>query len=252
MIALVNAPVSRPIAQKSPPATAPAPAPQDGVTLSPAAVAAARDLPLQGTWNTRQIGGLPAKNGTIRENMVYRSDALQSLTSGDVNTLKAIPIKTVIDLREPSELKTDGPDVYQAPNRVSLPMGTNINGTSPDGYKSLVLGNDASLRGFFATMANPQNYPVLYHCHSGKDRTGIVSALLERVLGTPRDQIMSDYLLSQHDKPTKQVDASWMQAVFKTVDDAGGIDKFLQARGVTAAQLASIRKILIDPSVQKN
>ncbi|HEY3998763.1 MAG TPA: tyrosine-protein phosphatase [Candidatus Xenobia bacterium] len=211
-----------------------------------------RDLELQGTHNTRQLGGLPTRGGVIRPNVIFRSDALQNVTPADTSTLKGIPVRTVIDFRSQEEIDAEkAADRYQAPNRLSLPAEVPDFHLDAEDYRKLLLTMDSTIKGFFTTLAKPENYPVLYHCYSGKDRTGITTALLLMTLGTPRDVITSDYMLSQRGQTQKQVDPSWIQVVYDEVDKAGGIDKFLGARGVTQQDLYQVRRYLCQTPVAR-
>jgi protein-tyrosine phosphatase len=203
--------------------------------------AGARAVPLEGTPNTRELGTLPIDGGTIRSGCLFRSAALTTLTDNDVHTLTDRGVRTVIDLRTDAEILRDGEDVYRAPQRLRLPMWVEHLPTSwPSTYHHLLFDNPRSVHGFFATLTDPKAYPVLFHCHSGKDRTGILSALLLEALGTPRDVIVDDYLQSQRNDPDLKVDEAWLQRIFDDVDAAGGIRPLLARFGVTEDDLGRI------------
>jgi protein-tyrosine phosphatase len=217
------------------------------LALPALAQAPVRDIPLEGTRNTRDLGGLPAGAGRVRAGMVYRSGALCFLSEADVERLKALGLQTLIDLRTRSEIERDGPDrlslTDSIPVRLWLPMQSQGQGLAA--YRWQIAHNDRVLRGFFGVLAEPASYPVLFHCSAGKDRTGILTALLLEALGTPRQHIMADYLRSQERSPALVVRPEWLQAVFEAVDQAGGIGPFLERAGVDAATQARLRTLLV-------
>lgn len=207
-----------------------------------------RKVTLQGTRNTRELGGLPVQGGTFKKGQVYRSGALCFATLQDAATLKSLGIKTIIELRLAGEIKKDGPDkpylTSGVANKVHWPMA-NSHGLGKEAYESYMKENGPLFRDFFRLMAKPSNYPVLYHCSAGKDRTGILTALLLESLGTPRDVIMDDYIHSRRITPKLKVQEDWLQVVFEEIDQAGGIDSYLRRIGVTDQERESIRKTLV-------
>ena len=95
-------------------------------------------------------------------------------------------------------------------------------------------------------LARPESYPVIYHCSAGKDRVGILTALLLDALGTPRSVILDDYLQSQRNSPKLEVHEEWLQEVFEAVDRSGGTLSFLAIQGIPAGQLEQIRNYLTE------
>lgn len=206
-----------------------------------------RKVPLDGTRNTRELGGLPVLGGTFPRGKVFRSGALCFATPADAAKLQKIGVKTIIELRLDNEIAKDGPDkAYLTRNVPSLhhwPMAGS-RGPGLPAYESYMEENGPLFRDFFSVLSKPGNYPVLFHCSAGKDRTGILAALLLDLLGTPRAVIYDDYLHSMRITPKLKVDKTWLDAVFKAVDAEGGTEAFLKARGVTAEQIAAVRRIL--------
>ncbi len=207
-----------------------------------------RAVLLQGTRNTRELGGLPVTGGTFREGMVYRSGALCFASVSDAQKLSGLGIRTVVELRLPSEIEKDGPDkpylLEKIPNTLHWAMG-NSHGLGKQAYQSYMLENRPLFRDFFSLMAKEESYPVLYHCSAGKDRTGILTALLLESLGTPREVIMDDYIHSRRITEKLKVQEDWIQVVFDEVDEAGGIDSYLDGIGVSALQRQAIRNTLV-------
>jgi protein-tyrosine phosphatase len=178
-----------------------------------------RRLPLTGTPNFRDLGGYRTTDGRYtRWGLMYRSGVLTYLTPADLTYLSHLGIRVVCDFRTQEENKesperwVDDPSV----DLVSLPIGTNSNNNVNQDLEQLLAGNPtpAQLRehleqiyGKFVVDAAPKfasiftqlendHLPLLYHCTAGKDRTGVFSAILLRVLGVPMDTIVADYALT--------------------------------------------------------
>ncbi len=170
-----------------------------------------RFLPLEGTLNTRDIGGYPAGGNTrIREGMLYRSDDLSMLSDRDLDVLENKGLASVIDLREKSR-KQKYPDmmpegaqyywfpVYDHTKPLHIPLlfrRSAISDAFQQGYIEYIEEWAERLKPVFTLLADEQAYPVLIHCTSGKDRVGVVTALLMSVLGVPEPYIVSDFSLS--------------------------------------------------------
>ncbi|MEV5980223.1 tyrosine-protein phosphatase [Streptomyces sp. NPDC052114] len=193
--------------------TAPAPAIRQG------------QVPLQGAVNVRDVGGHRTYDGeTVRTGRVFRADALGKLTDADLTTLSWLGLKTVIDFRVPAEVQYDGPDRLPAGlTPVSRPVTDNglftqlltaIGSKDPvkqeemlgngraaafmrDVYRTFVTDSTNRER-FAATLRDIANSrsPLLYHCTSGKDRTGWTTYLLLRLVGVPERTAVGDYLAS--------------------------------------------------------
>lgn len=178
---------------------------------------ALRRLPLEGPRNFRDLGGYPTRSGRrVRWGQIYRADALSELTDADIEYLDRLGLERVIDLRGEME-------ATQRPNRLAgvegfaytrLPVGEGDLSAAEWArkYESGELGpvdQDWLLRSYCRTLderaqrvgevlrvlaAEPS--PAVFHCTAGKDRTGIVSALLLLLLGVPREIAVGDYSLT--------------------------------------------------------
>ncbi|MGI5844513.1 MAG: tyrosine-protein phosphatase [Candidatus Xenobium sp.] len=209
-----------------------------------------RAVLLEATRNTRDLGGLPTRNGFIRDGLVYRSGALCFLTEADVATMQALKLSTVLELRVDSEINKDGPDrlalTSSIPHHLRLPMSSS-RGRGAEAYAVLLEENRQAIRGFFELLANRRSLPLLFHCSAGKDRTGILTALLLESLGTPREVILDDYMQSVRNSPGLVVHPEWLEMVFRVVDGAGGIEAFLKSKGVPAQIPEAIRQNIEEP-----
>ncbi len=207
-----------------------------------------RAVTFESTRNTRDLGGLPAGGRWIRKHMIYRSGAFCYATPADQQKLAHMGLKTIIDLRSRREV-----DVKEGPDRLPEGCPTTIEylpmvfkgDTKIGRYYSYALDNDASVQGFFAALARRDTYPVLFHCSAGKDRTGVMAALLLELLGVKRSIIMDDYLQSRRNSAKLEVHEEWLGEIFSLIDKAGGVRRFLQAQGVDAEDLDVIPSILL-------
>lgn len=180
-----------------------------------------RVLHLKNGFNFRDLGGYEAAGGkTVKWHKLVRGSYLSDLKQGDQQKLYDYGIRTVIDLRTKEEAVKypDRLDYYPL-RYVSLPVlkqdltdssvnVRNLAGQVSDEkaglhqmhyvYDQLVINEEAqeAYRRFFLTLLNYPSAGVLFHCSTGKDRTGIVAILLLALLGVPEAVIKQDYLMS--------------------------------------------------------
>lgn len=164
-----------------------------------------RLVALEGCLNFRDLGGYPSADGRrVRWRQLFRSDALHALTPADVSRLRdEIGLTTVIDLRSSAELRGDGDAPLQrlAVTHHHLPLfdgdAMRDSGrldviTLADRYWLMAEYAKAKIATVLTTLAAADG-PAVYHCAAGKDRTGVVSAVLLGVLGVPDEVIVADY-----------------------------------------------------------
>jgi protein-tyrosine phosphatase len=177
---------------------------------------------LDGCFNFRDLGGYTAPGGrTVRRGQVYRSDALHRLTERGTKSFAALGIATVIDLRAPAEIARRAwqpPPGWagrwlHVPLRPAVPDWTAYSKAQLDGpgfaathYLETAERGRAAIRTVIETLAEPARLPAVFHCAAGKDRTGIVAALILTLLGVPAEQAADDYALS--DIATQRWEAS--------------------------------------------
>lgn len=170
---------------------------------------AARFVPLQGTLNTRDLGGLSvAGNGTTRSGVFFRSDIPLDLAAADFERLHELGLDTVIDLRQPQELERD-------PNSLASTAGIDYQNVEIWGHIDesaqpadpyditafYIRALDHAGHAFVRVMTLLAKAPgaALFHCTAGKDRTGLVAALLLEAVGVDRQTIVDDFALT-HDR----------------------------------------------------
>ena len=166
-------------------------------------------IELQGAYNVRDLGGLRTKDGRItRPGVIYRGDSLDNLTAGDEKILfEKLGIGTIVDLRTQAE--TEGKDLYfPVPRcRFSLLVEGRLGhepfpSDDPAELGKVYLANlesgRAAVKGTFDIIAANLKAGVatLFHCAAGRDRTGVMAALLLGLVGVTDGQIAMDYVQS--------------------------------------------------------
>ena len=173
-----------------------------------------RVIDLEGCLNFRDLGGYPTADGRrLAWRRIYRSDGLHRLTVPDVARLRDdLGLTDLIDLRSTAELKLDGRGPLERepmafhhvplfdgdrPSTFSLDMQRRMQEMSlADRYFGLAETAKESIARVVWLIADAKGGTV-YHCAAGKDRTGVISAILLSALGVPEELIVADYALSQ-------------------------------------------------------
>jgi protein-tyrosine phosphatase len=180
-------------------------------------VVSVRRLPLEGAKNFRDLGGYRTSDGQyVRWGLVYRSGYLADLTRQDYEYLSGLGIRLVCDVRANGErMRSPTNWVGDSPEFLSVPIGPNRDGTlTADDLKRRVAAandpNKGSAAAYDFAIKDAEQYgkilhrivagdlPAVEHCTSGKDRTGVFSAILLTALGVPRAVVVQDYLLTEH------------------------------------------------------
>jgi len=178
-----------------------------------------RIVPLRGSFNFRDLGGYPGTAGrTTRWGRLYRADALHDLSADDVGMLGRMGLRTVVDLRTERELARTGrgplgsedvafhhlavvrEGVREGGSSDGPPVGESMAAPVPSGEDLverylwyLDVGRD-SLVEVLTLLSADEHYPLVFHCAAGKDRTGVVAALVLEILGVDRPAIVADYV----------------------------------------------------------
>jgi protein-tyrosine phosphatase len=165
-----------------------------------------RVIELEGAHNARDLGGLEAAGGaTTARGRLVRAEFTDLIAPGDVDVLvHRFGLRTVVDIRRPSETRHEsvawaehGVDWHNFPFGLGKGAAVAVGGAD---FASVYLGylhtDPATVIGAVETLLDPGNHPAMFHCAAGKDRTGVLSALLLDVLGVPHDVIASDYAMS--------------------------------------------------------
>ena len=192
--------------------------------------------------NARDLGGTPLPSGAVvARGAVFRGPPLR-LNAAGCDAFHQLGIRTVIDLRIDSETKQvpQATCVQQSAEVVSAPLPVPYN-VSPRDYIA-ILDSRASIASIFDRLGDAEAYPIYFHCTWGRDRTGVIAAVLLRALGASRATIMREYELSKlHVGAYPQS----LEAALEAIEQRGGIDAYLASAGVSDAQLATLRRRLI-------
>jgi protein-tyrosine phosphatase len=176
--------------------------------------------------NLRDMGGYKTRDGaTVACGLVYRSDTFHPMSAEDIEKLARLGLKNDYDLRTSAEVKVK-PD--QVPSGVQYHMlnvladaksaapaqlealmhqpkkanaalaGGKVEALFIEGYREFVSLPSArqSYRTLFRSLGDPQNLPAVFHCTTGKDRTGWAAAALLTLLGVPEETVMADFMRS--------------------------------------------------------
>ncbi len=179
--------------------------PHDGTMETPS-----RLLPLVGAYNFRDLGGYPTGDGRrTRWGRLYRSDTLHELTDGDLVALRDLGLRAVLDLRTAAEVEQSGrgllgeePVDYQHLSVIDQDAGESTAAPAPPGDDLaerylwyLEIGRRA-LVSALESMTSEDRYPMVFHCTAGKDRTGVLAALVLDILGVEPTVIAEDYVIT--------------------------------------------------------
>ncbi len=245
-----------------------------------------RRIRLPGTVNLRDVGGYPAVGGggtggggtggeTVRWGTLLRSDALHRLDDSGRAALSALGLRTVIDLRTdeevraaPSALDDTGARTFHVPLFDAAAIGR-LPPELAAIYRYMIDDCGAAIATAIGRLCADGALPGLVHCTAGKDRTGLVVALVLEVIGVPDEIIAADYALSGAYLDTSTTSAigriraisgigRWLDlgalgASPQIIHDAlarirarsGTVSDYLLGNGLTAGDLGNLRAALV-------
>ncbi len=168
-----------------------------------------RRIDLEGCYNFRDLGGYPTQDGArVRWRLLFRSDALHHVTPADVSRIVGeFAIGEIVDLRSTGELRSEGRGLLaeEAARFHHLPLFDSevsedtrqaAEYTLADRYFLMAEYAREPIARVIGTLAD-STAPAVYHCAAGKDRTGVISAVLLSLLGVCDEIIVADYAASQ-------------------------------------------------------
>lgn len=244
-----------------------------------------RVLPLTGVANFRDLGGYPTLDGgTTRWRTVFRADGLHQLTATDVEVLRDLPLRTVIDLRTPDEVEQRGRypleahpvtmhhlsvldrtwDVDEA-RRDALPPAEFLH----QQYRIMLRDSGERFAAALSLLADHDSAPAVFHCAAGKDRTGLLAALVLGTVGVPRTWIVEDFALTatamdrimdeMRKDPERAAFLDEVPATFFSADpegmdrtladvedEHGSIGDYVRHLGVPDETIAHLAELLVD------
>lgn len=246
-----------------------------------------RRVPFEGAGNFRDLGGYPTKaGGQTRWGLVYRSDGLQNMTETDLRHYEALGVRVVYDLRRddererlPNRVPSIGLCIMTPAYEAGVGPLDRLNVADREGgerllremYHNMLVHSGRVIGTMFGGLSSPAGMPAVFHCHAGKDRTGLVAALLLELLGVERQVVLDDYELTarfrlrehQTESFQRMLDSGmapeaaagmlgaprWAMAetLAQLDDDFGGIEPYLRDRAALDQQtIDRLRRLLID------
>ena len=178
-----------------------------------------KSIDIKKVHNFRNVSGITNIEGRkLKDSMIYRSANLHELKENSFKTFEALKIKKIIDLRTKQEIddrpdnvppgvtyvrlaafEDKGDQLNQA--KILVKQGkvnrTNAENRMLDFYKEYPIEKPEVIRNIIDEVL-ASDAPVLYHCSAGKDRTGIITALILKILNFDDATIFNDYLSSNN------------------------------------------------------
>jgi protein-tyrosine phosphatase len=237
-------------------------------------------IPVPGTYNFRDVGGLPALTGTVRGGVLFRSDGLHRLGEAGRAELRELGVGIVIDLRDENEAALmpddlDGLDVevLRLPVFEGSGASQGSGGISLDAlYERIVTKHAPIVVSALREIASAGERSVVVHCTAGKDRTGVVIALALMAVGVDRDAVIDDYARTEDnlagewlegmvdligrygipDTPELRIlmggsPREAIEGVIEIIErEHGSTRRYLLASGLALHELAALEALLID------
>ncbi len=248
-------------------------------------------LGLDGPANFRDLGGHRTEaGGRLRSGRVFRSDSLSYLSDADVGALRdRVGIRTVIDLRSPPEVGDHGHGPLSAlVDQRHMPI---VDQTKPEDaprfrirrqpqfqrideiYLHMLDAFGERFGAVIRVIAEADRHPLVFHCAAGKDRTGLVSALVLGACEVPDEDIAADFAYTEMRMPeiiarnterlggiegvktgaevTGQQYGAQPGAMLTVLeqlrDRHGSLAAYLGSVGVTSAAVEALRRALVEP-----
>jgi protein-tyrosine phosphatase len=252
--------------------------------FTPDPTALDRSIAFELVFNVRDLGGLPvAGGGSTRRGVVYRGDGVHRLAGDDLERARTLGLRTVVDLRTTGEIERsqrfpveEHPvDWHHLPlfermwSEDDLVATTGAVDFLRERYLDMLVTGGGSIARVVELVA--EGPPLLFHCAAGKDRTGVVSAVVLSLAGVPAEEIAGDYhatagamaafvdwltvahpeaLDTMTSQPPEYLEAprDAMATFLDAVDDRyGSMEGYVAGLGVSTATVDALRAAVVDP-----
>lgn len=230
---------------------------------------------LEGAYNFRDLGGLPLQDGGVLPmGRLFRSDTVQAITQADADYLvRELGLRTVVDLRLTEEVEGEGRGLLaqegavrfiHSPLRMAATEGIPADEVVQHLYAQCLAA--PALPQAIEHIAMQSGRPTLFHCAAGKDRTGMVAAIVLDILGVQHDAIVADYMRSKAAMPLMvkrfltwpryrdhvlntppavyEVEEWPVQQLLEQLQQQGGGQAWAIAHGVAPALLEHFRQVM--------
>lgn len=243
-----------------------------------------RCVRFEAAFNFRDLGGYGCKDGRrLRWRRLFRSDALQWMTQGDAHKAREVlGVRSVVDLRDTEEVQRNGraPFLQHPVRYFHVPILDGERRASqqaqerPDFdmarlYLRMLRKGAQDFVKAMRTIAERSHEPVVFHCAAGKDRTGLLAAILLGAMGVSDDDIVGDYALTAGhmdpiiermrstpgyaeivgDRPADNF-SSRPEAMARTLDgvraDWGSMRGYVIANGICTDELATLEHAVLE------
>lgn len=216
---------------------------------------APRNLYIDGVTNVRDIGGWKNDSGVpVKQGMLFRSakfnadESTEILISEEgIQTLtEELGIKTEIDLRTSDDNENGGITHSVLGDNVSYIQIPFVSGGN------IVLLNKDKIKAIFTILGNEENYPIVFHCSIGTDRTGMIAFLINSLLGVSEEDLYKDFLFSNFGDIGRMRAPSIIETYMDTVrmNKAATLkentEEYLISIGVDREDIDALRRILSD------
>ena len=256
--------------------------PPTSETFSPDPTALDRSIVFELAFNVRDLGGLPTEDGrSIRPGLLYRGDGVHRLAGADLEKARTLGLRTVIDLRTIGEIERGGrfpiddhpvdwhnlPILERMWSEDDLVATTGAVAFLCERYVDMLRSGGVAIARIVDLTAD--GTPLLFHCAAGKDRTGVVAAVLLGLAGVSPEEIAADYhatagamaafvdwltvtypeaIDSMTSQPPEYLEAPLeaMTMFLERVDQQyGSIEGYVDTLGVDAATIDRLRSHLV-------
>lgn len=250
-----------------------------------------RRLPFEGCFNFRDLGGWQTDDGrAVRWGQLFRADSVHLMTDADcVRAKEEVGLRLLLDLRNDVEIELAGigrlaegglvrhslPLSSRRKDPIDAPRAAASSDRSPatlaaNYLATLEASNDLIVEAV-ETLASEDGLPAVFFCAAGKDRTGVLSAVVLGALGVRDEDIVEDYVLTAdaiapiierlaaipgapamyRDFPVTHFTpyAETMELVLEGIHETyGSFASYLRAQGITDTTLRTLEERLLEPA----
>jgi len=232
-----------------------------------------RPISFERWWNVRDLGGLPTRGGgTTRTGVLIRAATPEFATAADIEGAHRAGFTRFVDLRRPGHA-SDWRDGASDVTTVGVDLVGSLS-RPPEGSAEQLLRIllDAGRVGVARAIGEMtcfalESPPVVFHCHTGKDRTGMIAIVILSLASVPGEVIVADYLASNPGFEAMRaviatdggagfmagapaafrgpVSRSGAEAALRFLEESGGARAYLKSAGFTATEVENAASLLL-------